>query len=797
MHDYVSGMENGMKTDISIAVNRSLDNNYRGNMYLGFAAFLCGVFSILMFMGGLNAIGYSADVVYVLAFFLSLVVCYSYYKKPRMLILVWLIVFAAMIVILITETNDLQAQVISVFTAFSEGKAAVRNVTMLMCVFTMLLVGLFYLVEFVFKAHFILSFITFAIMILSPFLKISISGFNIFMVVVYQIMFYLINNMQITKKKRYFLTGSVNSRRSVIEKSAVMCFVLVLSAFVVSNVIMKAASEPVYNSVSGLEEIVYKVSSMANNKAADINMDGSISTGNNYQTGAKQIALTLKRKPEEDLYLTGYRGGEYTGNNWKKADDTQICNELDKLKGGNTYNKYTTIINTAEAFNTLYYSCNYLMKNNGMTISKEKDKRLQLDIEYKGNRHNVRLEPYYSNLYSTQQFADDNKYSVMYYEQKDMASDWNNAVITEYTQKSRLDDYIYVQSNYKKAMKPYYTQYSEDITPRLASYVKDNPLTTLDEKTTFILYTLMSNTSYTRSPGIMVGNTDIADKFLFESKKGYCVHYATAAALMYRMYGIPARYVTGFKVLADSFKENEQHEWCADVTDARQHAWVEIFIDNYGWVPVDVTPSQDGTMNVSYPGYTMDTFKTIMEQNNWVAGLPSIKNTTVEKTEYVNTWQGAVKAALKRFFRTALRILKILIVVIVMAGVAGSPIWLRIRRSLVLKRRNTKKCAVIYSRMMKMLHKSGYAEGYDGTEEDFADELIRELSENIKVEISEEVKVDIRHAVMYSVESEFSSHRVDDLAAQCVNDVYNKISDAIYNRLCWWEKIIFKYIYCF
>lgn len=784
-----------MKTDISITVNQN--NNYRGNMYLGFTAFFCGILSVLLFINGLNAVGYTGEIVYTLAFFLSLVVCYSYYKKPHMLKGVWLVLLAGMIVILITGAGDLQTQAVSVFTAFSEGTADVRNITQLMCVFTILLVVLFYLFELVFRAHFILSIIIFAFMMLSPFLKISVSGFNIFTVVVYQVLFYLINNLKMSKKKQMFSTGSANNQKNVMEKSAVICMLLVLSAFIVSNVIMNVASEPVYNSVGRLEEAVYRVSNIVNNKAADINMDGSISAGNNYQTGVKQITLTAKRKPEEDVYLIGYRGGEYTGNNWKKADDTQICNALDKLKDDNTYNRYITIINTSEAFNTLYYSCNYLIKSNGMTLSKEKDKRLQLDIEYTSNRNDIRLEPYCANLYGTQKSIDDNKYSVLYYEQKDMSSDWNASGITEYTQKSRVEDYIYVQSNYKKAMKPYYTQYSDDITPQLASYVKDNPLTSLNEKTTFILYTLMSNTRYTRSPGIMIGNTDIADQFLFESKRGYCVHYATVAALMYRMYGIPARYVTGFKVPADSLKEDEQKEWHADVTDARQHAWTEIFIDNYGWVPVDVTPSADGTMNVSYPGYNMETFNTIMEQNGWTSGSPSIKDTSKEKTEYVKTWQGAVKAALKKFFRYVWIFIKILAAAIVVIGAAGSPLWLRLRRNMVIKRQNTQKCVMVYKRMMKMLHKSGYVSAYDGTEEDFADKLISELSEAAKTDVDEAVKADIKRTIKVSVESEFSLHIVDASDSQCVNNTYNEISVIVYNRLTWWRRIIFRYIYCF
>lgn len=779
-----------MKTEISITMEQTENNNYRGSMYLGFTAFFCGVLSVLLFINGLNAIGYTGEVVYTLAFLLSLAVCYTYYNKPGWLIAVWMIVFAGVMVVVVTGLEDLQQQAYSVFTAFSEGTAVVRNITKLMCVFTALLVGLFYLFEIVLKAHFVLSLVMVAFMLASPFLKISITGFNVFIVLVYQVLFYLINNLDMKKRKKLYSLHTVKNKKSIMEKSAVMCAALLVAAFVIASVIMSTLSEPVYNSVSGVEEMVYKVSNIASNKASDIHMNGSISTGNNYQTGAKQITLTTQRKPEEDVYLVGYRGGEYTGNNWNKADDTRICNELDKTKGS-VYAGYSTIYSTSEVFGNLYYLSNYIIKGNGLAVSKDKDRRLQLDIEYTSGKNNIMLDTYCSNLYLAQKNNDD-KYSVMYYEQKDMVSSWNSGSITDLTQKSRLGDYTNVQSNYKTAMKPYYTQYSEEITPRLASYVNDNPFSSLGEKTTFILYTLMSNTSYTRTPGIMLGNTDVADKFLFESKRGYCVHYATVATLMYRMYGIPARYVTGFKVSADSFKENEQGQWSVDVTDARQHAWTEIFIDNYGWVPVDVTPAADGTMNVSYPGYNMEIFNQIMQQNNWAAGLPSIRDTSKEKTEYVRTWQGAVKAAVNRFFRFIWKVIKILLLVITIIGAAGSPLWLRLRRNMILKRQNTKKAVLIYKRLMQMLHKTGYMTEYDGTEEEFANVLTAEFADDIKND-----SANIKHAVMVSVQSEFSLQKADASDTQCVNAVYNEVSDIIYSRLSWWKKIVFRYIYCF
>ena len=67
-----------------------------------------------------------------------------------------------------------------------------------------------------------------------------------------------------------------------------------------------------------------------------------------------------------------------------------------------------------------------------------------------------------------------------------------------------------------------------------------------------------------------------------------------------------------------------------------------------------------------------------------------------------------------------------------------------------------------------------------------------EFAEDYKEDVA-----DIKRAVDVSVQSEFSLHRADTSDMQCVLNVYNKISDIIYNRLRWWEKIVFRYVYCF
>lgn len=79
---------------------------------------------------------------------------------------------------------------------------------------------------------------------------------------------------------------------------------------------------------------------------------------------------------------------------------------------------------------------------------------------------------------------------------------------------------------------------------------------------------------------------DFVAHFL-EEGRGYCVHFATAGALLLRMYGIPARYVEGYAPwLGEGGTSN--------VRDSDAHAWVEIYLDGYGWYPVEMTPGRQG-----------------------------------------------------------------------------------------------------------------------------------------------------------------------------------------------------------
>lgn len=87
---------------------------------------------------------------------------------------------------------------------------------------------------------------------------------------------------------------------------------------------------------------------------------------------------------------------------------------------------------------------------------------------------------------------------------------------------------------------------------------------------------------------------DFVTYFLEESHRGYCVHFASAATLLLRTQGIPARYVSGYVTSVSPVFTSGIELYTARVLDSNAHAWVEIYLYGYGWYPVEVTPTSTG-----------------------------------------------------------------------------------------------------------------------------------------------------------------------------------------------------------
>lgn len=87
---------------------------------------------------------------------------------------------------------------------------------------------------------------------------------------------------------------------------------------------------------------------------------------------------------------------------------------------------------------------------------------------------------------------------------------------------------------------------------------------------------------YTRQPPQLGDNP--VDEFLFESRRGFCEHYASAFVTLVRAAGIPARVVAGY--------QGGEYNAVGDYLIVRQsnaHAWAEVWLEGRGWVRYDPT----------------------------------------------------------------------------------------------------------------------------------------------------------------------------------------------------------------
>ena len=98
-------------------------------------------------------------------------------------------------------------------------------------------------------------------------------------------------------------------------------------------------------------------------------------------------------------------------------------------------------------------------------------------------------------------------------------------------------------------------------------------------------------------------------ELLFGSKEGYCVQFATVGALIMRRLGFPTRYAEGY--IARNFRINNggqnDHVYRCAVIDKDAHAWCEVWIDGFGWMPAEMTPGFSGANNVTPSPETSNT----------------------------------------------------------------------------------------------------------------------------------------------------------------------------------------------
>lgn len=267
----------------------------------------------------------------------------------------------------------------------------------------------------------------------------------------------------------------------------------------------------------------------------------------------------------QPVYLKAFTGKDYLGTQWTDAGDGETANAL--MEG------------SVESRRAYYEN----------DSAKELQGRGVMEVEVVGASQEYEYRPYYTDEELTKKR--DGKTSYTYYPPAQGQSIFVNDMGWD-------ESYLYVPESCQNAVKTVcdnagFAGTEEEIAAQITAYFSDHY-------------------AYTLRPGFYIGNPDYITHFLLESKKGYCSHFASAATMLFRGMGIPARYVEGYAFSYLDMLENgtlvEGAEYSAyydgyapigetalielEIPDAYAHAWVEIYVEGGGWVVVDPTPSR-------------------------------------------------------------------------------------------------------------------------------------------------------------------------------------------------------------
>lgn len=747
---------------------------------------LFGIYGVLFFLSAIKEISFAGGWIGIAAFLVCLGNWYLYTHRRKLFWCVSLVGIGGIgwLSYLLREILWEQVQcVIEMLQTVGEIERV--DLTLLIFILTLVLCYLLFFLEWSSIGHNGMILLTTVLLIVGAMFGILIKWQTLFLLILFQVIFYALHGLERKKRRTVILTIEQLSGRpkKVADAVSLSLAVLLGLLFGIALLIARVEKERIYHFTYNAEGYVYRTVVNALGLKDKPVKDGKISRSNNHPLQSEQMQVKSEQKPTEFLYLSGFYGEDYIGGDWTAADSQKIYEEVAGKLDLTYWENHLDMI-----YSGMYYILNSRIHGNNDPDPIQKSRNLWIVHTNQGDSTYYR--PYYSQFYGDAWDPLSNHYDFImgygysYYEQKDMEIDWQNAA-PEFVETA--DFYRLLQTAYQEIAERLYTKVPEELVPRLTQLCSEQEFSELDEITAFILYTLHSNAVYTLTPGMAPYGEDILEYFLFENKRGYCVHFAATAALMYRMYGIPARYVSGYIVDPLDFEQQEDGSYLAKVTDQSAHAWVEIFVEDYGWMPVEVTPAAGfrtgnrGVMEEENRAGSKE-LEEIFLKYDWNFSLPSLERT--EKAENVvklvetdkrdpdlEANMGAGNFEKKGGWW-----------IVLAEGLLLIPLVVRFRRFCRREKMERMGSRGIFLQILKVLRIGGYLLGYEGWEADFCTELERQIPEVDAGEI--ERMMEIVNQAAFGGQEEAAEDR------EYVRRVYWKIVGAVCQTARGWKRLV-------
>lgn len=358
----------------------------------------------------------------------------------------------------------------------------------------------------------------------------------------------------------------------------------------------------VQNGLSGFFNHYESTGGMSNGR-----LGGVSSVRPDFET---DLVVTFAPYSYETVYLKGFVGIDYTGNSWTSSRQTvtSIPDFYDADHKTDSYMDFTTFMEADRLEQYMHSNGQYALKG-----------RMQIK-NVDANPGYVYL-PYYTTRESIPGLSMDNHVITGEFPLGDTATYEFYPAVSQIKELTYPSQDIYANTFSATSDEASYLAAYRDYCYSTYTYVPENlitPIKKVVEKTGFgsgtaekvqlVEQYFVEHYTYSMSPGTTPRNEDFIGYFLTSQNQGYCAHFASAATMILRYMGVPARYVEGYVISAYSISNAEAtgedyKEYMtgtspigktgvitAEITDANAHAWVEVYSDGFGWVPVDVTP---------------------------------------------------------------------------------------------------------------------------------------------------------------------------------------------------------------
>lgn len=325
--------------------------------------------------------------------------------------------------------------------------------------------------------------------------------------------------------------------------------------------------------------------------------------------GKEVISITTNKAPAGNVYLRGYAGDTYRNGNWTNRsqlefEDTmsaQLSYANKVLAGGYVLNllyqsQVAELTSYRSKYQLQYSDCSedyaYLPYMTDLEhVSKDGRTMTPLLLEADTTVYRNGADMLYAEGISPYDFYRDVKKGV----------DYTGNKVIENCYNGYLSQYLRVPSGLLqlKELGGQLRQKLEQNFRRLSNMEKGKAESLVTAREIYAAYLvreeIFKRTSYSLELDRLPFGEDVVEYFLFDSGKGFCEHYASAGVLLLRLMGIPARYISGYVVRPQEFvrisdaEGSGKTEYSALVKDSAAHAWVEIFVEHVGWVPVEMT----------------------------------------------------------------------------------------------------------------------------------------------------------------------------------------------------------------